>query len=102
MTLPVTFYAVAEADVDSIISFLQLNAQRGVAAKYARRFSAAFDQLSAFPHSGSPRPRLGKGVRILVENPYLIVYRVLEDRVLILRVLDGRRRITRRLVSGRG
>jgi plasmid stabilization system protein ParE len=36
---------------------------------------------------------------MLVESPYLVFYEVQEHRLVILRILDGRRRITQRMVS---
>jgi|GEM_PF-4839202 len=51
-----------------------------------------------FPLIGEARPWLGKGVRRVVERPYLIFYRLGENVVLVLRVLHGARRITRRLL----
>lgn len=90
------------ADVDDILDRLLDRAGLRVASDYAQRFAAQIDLLTDFPAAGTPKPEYGPQVRQLVVAPYLMLYRIDRDRVLILRVLDGRRRITRRLVSGRG
>ena len=43
------------------------------------------------PHAGTPRGDLGEGFRVLVQRPYLVVYRPIDDGIEVLRVLDGRR-----------
>lgn len=99
---PVSLSPRAQADVDRILDYLSERAARGVASAYCARFDRLFDQIEAFPNSGSPREQFGKDVRILVEKPYVVFYEVMKDRVVILRVLDGRRRITRKLILGGG
>jgi plasmid stabilization system protein ParE len=39
---------------------------------------------------------------MVVEWPYVMLYRPVGEEVVILRVLDGRRRITRKLVRSEG
>jgi toxin ParE1/3/4 len=48
--------------------------------------------LSYFPLSGRDRSPLHPGMRSVVASPYAIFY-VVTDRVLIVRILDGRRDI---------
>jgi toxin ParE1/3/4 len=48
-------------------------------------------QIAEFPHAGPPRPQWGDGVRIVVHRSYLVVYRVREDNVQVLRVIHGAR-----------
>ena len=43
------------------------------------------------PAVGAPRPSFGRDVRCWVRRPYLIFYRKLDERVQILRFIDGRR-----------
>jgi toxin ParE1/3/4 len=88
----------ADADAAGIISDLDVKA----GAVVARRCDAGFDLLytrpAAFPESGSPRPALGGFVRIGVVSPYLMIYRHVpdDDLVVVLRIVHGRRRISRR------
>jgi toxin ParE1/3/4 len=51
-----------------------------------------------FPASGARRKSLGPDTRIAVLSPYIVVYDYADGMVHIVRVLDGRRNVTRRLV----
>jgi toxin ParE1/3/4 len=88
-------------DVREILAFLSEKGGNSVAEDYFARFRSTFERLVAHPRSGSPRPRLGRAVRIAVVRPYIVIYRISADAVMIMRVLHGRRRITRRTVSER-
>ena len=46
--------------------------------------------LALFPERGVRRPALSKNARVLMVETYLVIYRIELDRVLVLRVLDGR------------
>jgi toxin ParE1/3/4 len=48
-------------------------------------------KIGDFPHAGSPRPQWGENVRIDLHGRYLIVYRVTEQSVQVLRVVHGGR-----------
>jgi toxin ParE1/3/4 len=69
-----------------------------VAARYRREIDGLYDRLVMFPRSGGPRPSFGRHARIGVVSPYVVIYDYRPDTVTILRILDGRRNITRRLV----
>lgn len=69
-----------------------------VGRQMLRRFRLRASALSSYPRLGPLRPDLKNGLRVLVDAPYLIVYRLMPeseegpvDRVEVLRVLDGRR-----------
>jgi toxin ParE1/3/4 len=55
--------------------------------------------LRRFPEAGAPRPTLAAGARILVEPPYVILYRVIPEGVQIVRVVHGARHIARALFA---
>lgn len=95
------FLPRARQDLRELLVHLRDSAGPAIAEKYADLFSAKLERLQEFPGIGKPRADLGSGVRMLVEEPYLFFYRVEEDRISVLRLVDGRRRITRRLVEGR-
>jgi len=88
----------ADLDISAIVEMLNTSAGADVAKRYRRDFDVVFDRLTMFPRSGGPRPLLGPGVRIAVVTPYVIVYVHRQDDVAILRILDGRRKVSRRLV----
>jgi plasmid stabilization system protein ParE len=80
---------------------LKREAGQPVAAKYASALDAAYDRFASFPRIGPRRPALGAHARIWVVRPYVIVYDHIDDSVTVLRVLHGRRDITRRLIRPR-
>lgn len=53
--------------------------------------------LARFPNAGPPRPQWGEGVRIAVHGRYLVIYRVRNDTVQVLRILHGARDLDRLL-----
>jgi len=93
--------AHADADVAAILDHLTQTAGRLVADKYAQAFNAAYDRLIDFPRLGPMRPTLGSDARIWVVAPYVIVYDYAGDRVTILRILHGRRKISGDLIRRR-
>ena len=52
-----------------------------------------FAHLTQFPFIGRERSTLGVGVRSLVAGTQVIFYTVDEERIIVVRVLDGRRDI---------
>ncbi|MCP8894733.1 type II toxin-antitoxin system RelE/ParE family toxin [Shinella daejeonensis] len=55
--------------------------------------------LSRFPSSGMERNEIAPGIRHLGEGHYLTLYRVTEHSVEIVRILYGRRKMDRKIVS---
>jgi toxin ParE1/3/4 len=67
------------------------------ADRIIRRFSERFDELCRFPMLGQDRSELGTSLRgLLVEN-YVVFYIVELERIVIVRVLDGRMDIVREM-----
>src|SRR4051794_18388524 len=93
---------LADADSTAILDDLERVAAAHVASNYTLQFEAVYDLLARAPESYQTRPRLGAHIHAAVVSPYLVIYRYVRggDTVSIIRVLDGRRRITRRLVRG--
>ncbi len=52
--------------------------------------SDKFGQIARFPFIGRERPAFGSEIRSSVSGSKVIFYRVGEDRIVILRVVDGR------------
>jgi plasmid stabilization system protein ParE len=52
-----------------------------------------FENLSYFPFIGRERSSLARGLRSIVANIHVIFYTVERERIVIVRVLDGRRDI---------
>jgi toxin ParE1/3/4 len=93
----------AASDTRDILIDLADKAGSQVAAKYAGLFEHLYDCLELFPASGAPRPALGKDVRIGIVDPYIVLYRhtMTIDAVTVLRIVHGRRRITKALLRPR-
>jgi plasmid stabilization system protein ParE len=93
--------AEARADYSSIMDYLESAGGSNVAERYEAAFISAFDQIAAFPGCGAPRRKLGPNVRLLVINPYAIYYQgqPKDNAVLVMRILRGRRRVTRQLLG---
>jgi toxin ParE1/3/4 len=49
-----------------------------------------FEQLGRFPFIGRERSSLGAGLRSVLVRTHLIFYTVEQDRIAIVRVIDGR------------
>ena len=94
--------AQARLDIFDILDHLELEAGAATATKFGRSFKMAIDFIVQHPRAAQTRPRLGARVRFGIVQPYNIVYAYNSetDEVTILRVLHGRRRITRKLVQG--
>jgi toxin ParE1/3/4 len=90
----------AEADTFEILAYLEREAGPRVAADYGRRFRQTIERLVDLPESGAPRPSLGAHTRIAVVWPYVLIYDYIrrDDTLHFLRILHGRRNITRRLL----
>lgn len=88
----------AEDDAARIIELLTREAGANVAGRYRQGFDDLFTRLARFPESGAPRVHLGRHIRIGVVSPYVVIYELESDHVMVLRIVDGRRKITRRLV----
>ena len=68
------------------------------AERYFDRIDAKIELLQSQPRIGVRRPEIRAGMRMLVEAPYVILYRIEPDTdnlpvaaVEIVRVIDGRR-----------
>jgi toxin ParE1/3/4 len=88
----------AEQDTATIVAMLTDKAGTSVAERYRRDFEELFERFLMFPMSGSRRRSLSRYARIGIVEPYVIVYEHRGETVRIVRVLDGRRNITRKLV----
>lgn len=84
----------ARTDLLEIHSYL---AERSPSAadRLAARFSERFDELQNFPLLGPDRSELRASLRGLSIDGYIAFYLIEADRIVIVRVLDGRRDMER-------
>ncbi len=88
----------AKRDLRRILSELNERAGYSVAARYAADFKATYRRLVNVPAGGPPRPALGPKSQIAIVLPYVVIYDHEDDVVTVLRVLHGKRNITRDLI----
>lgn len=69
------------------------------AGRYLALIDEALRATAAFPLSKQEHPHLGEGVRKILIEPYVILYRPLGDQLVALRFLHGRQEITHRLLD---
>lgn len=68
--------------------------------RHMASFKKIFALLRAYPLAGAMYPAYGEGVRLLVNPPHRILYRVLDGTVVIARILHAARDV-RHLVDQR-
>jgi plasmid stabilization system protein ParE len=95
---PIVVSPKADADVNDMLQRLFDLGGPAVARKYAQQLEAIYERLAIFPTSGARGKSLGAETHIAVLSPYVVVYDHVNATVRIIRVIDGRRNITRRLV----
>jgi toxin ParE1/3/4 len=95
------FTASADRDMDEITSYLASRGGPPTVRKYLGAFDRLYARLEAFPGSGHPRPKLGLNIRIGIVSPYLVIFEwsAGADTATILRIVRGRRRLTRKLLQ---
>jgi toxin ParE1/3/4 len=82
------------ADLDSIWDYVGVqNFAPQAAHRLIERLFDCFVYLSDHPLSGEARPDLSEGIRGFVVRPYLVLYRVREEDIQIVRVVHGARDI---------
>jgi toxin ParE1/3/4 len=85
--------ARAEEDLIEIWGYVALQ-NEAAADRLLDGFDRRWELLATQPYSGVARPDIGEDVRYLVVGEYLSFYRVKDVRIVILRVLHGRRNIS--------
>ncbi len=81
----------AQRDIDETWLHIAKKNSVSVADEWLSRIDECFRKLSIYPRSGRAREDLGHELRSIPEYPYLILYRVLSDRVQVVRVVHGSR-----------
>ncbi len=95
--------ATADADAAGILTELSNKAGAETAKKFNARFESLYDRLVDHPDSGPTRPKLGPHIRIGLVFPYIVIYRHVpnDETVSIIRIVHGRRRLTRVLLQAK-
>ncbi len=88
--MQVTFSLEARADLREIALRIA-DHNRVRAFSFVDEIEARCLRIGEFPHAGPPRPQWGKDIRIAIHAKYIIVYRVRDGAVQVLRVVHGAR-----------
>lgn len=90
--MDVEFAAEARGDLGEIA--MKIARRSPVAAhRYVDKIERRAQQLGELPGTGTPRPEWGADIRVARLGKYLIIHRIRDDAVQILRVLHGARDI---------
>jgi len=91
----VTFDRDAEDDLDEIVTYIADHDSAARAVAVANNIERQIQALATFPQRGAyPRELLEYDIRDFREayfGPYRIIYRVVERKVVIVLIADGRR-----------
>ena len=80
----------AETDLTDIWRYTAENWSAAQADRYTDALENAFDTLVAMPEIARERPEFDRPVRIHPSAQHIIIYRIRDDHLAILRVLGGR------------
>lgn len=85
---------LAADDLEAIADHLGERAPEA-AARVVREIVAACRGLTEWPHKGRRGRREGTRELVIASRPYIVVYQVREEAVVVVRVVDGRRDLER-------
>lgn len=82
-------------DFLTILADLMTSAGPRTASSYDAKLKRLIARLASRPESGSPRPKLGRGIRLVLMLPYVVFYTydAQTDVVSIVRIRHQRRRM---------
>jgi toxin ParE1/3/4 len=99
MAIKILWTPRAEEDLLEIYSFIALD-NRGAADRILSQLQSGIEWLSRNPRICQRRPDIAPSARILIRNPYLVLYETHPDSdegpiaaVEIVRIIDGRRNL---------
>jgi toxin ParE1/3/4 len=98
----VRYAPAALLDLEKITNDIVANNGKLVAQKFLTKTKSSFGLLAEYPFVGRKRSRLGLNLLSWPVPPYIVLYTPVDGGVKIVRVIYGRRRLTRKLVEGEG
>ena len=100
LPIPVEILPIAQEDVDRALIYIAAN-DPAAADRMLEELLAALDQGSHFPSSGIETVVAGKNrsriYRRLYVHPYNIYYRIIDEKIIVMRVLHERMEAGRHL-----
>lgn len=85
----------AEKDLVDIFEYSLIEFGVDKAESYTLSFQDAFDLLGENPVVGKKRDEIKSGLRSIVKEEHIIFYRIMNDQILIVRILHSSRDIKR-------
>lgn len=83
--------SLAETDHDEILLYSLITWGESQSKEVEATINRALDAIANFPFSGGSRPTLGPGVRGRVIGSHIAYYKVMDEKVVVLRILHERR-----------
>ena len=82
----------AVSDLESISEYIEQDRNLETANRVTRRIFDSVESLQTMPFRGRPGRIEGTRELVISRLPYIVMYRVLRERVLILNIVHGARR----------
>jgi toxin ParE1/3/4 len=82
---------IADSDLDGIFEYTKHEFGFGQAVDYLSQMDELFLKLTAYPEVGRRRDELKKGLRSIRIGSHVVFYRILKNKIRIVRVLHARR-----------
>ncbi|WP_243290959.1 type II toxin-antitoxin system RelE/ParE family toxin [Bacillus sp. FJAT-47783] len=99
----IKYTPAAVDDMDEIFSYISYD-NVFAAEKLLEKLNAQISTLADYPNLGSVLSEekyllVERGFRFIVVHPYLVFYRIIDDSIIIYRILHGRRDYLRELFN---
>ena len=91
----VGFTRRAREDLLDIWLYIAARTSEAVADQIYDRLEDACRRLGPHPHLGPARPEIAENARALVYERWLALYRLVDDRAQVVRIIDGSRDLTK-------
>jgi len=92
MAIPKRFYELspkADRDLEDIFEYTEREFGFDQAIIYVSGFETLFETILTNPKLGKERPEIRKELRSLVHEKHVAFYRILNNRIRIVRILHG-------------
>lgn len=90
-SLELEYAEAAREDLDEIEAFLESEASATVAEKVVDGIVSRCEDLPDMPKASKDRNEIAPGLRSVTAGSYVIYFKILEDKVYVVRVLHGSR-----------
>lgn len=98
--MQLVYHEKAASDLERIFRYVEANSGPNVAADLVLRINEVLTGVvTRQPRSGRQRPEFGADVRSFPIVPYVAFYKIEPKRIVVLRVLHGRRDLRQPLMS---